>query len=140
MILKRSSTLLAHFFVLLWVLTDLANKAGTLFDTQDTSYRDNAFGPYLGIMILTLLTPTPRNLKRIMGMKLIVVTALVIPVVLVLPLILARFSGEGSLRTQFAVDLIFVVTLPLIMWRIPKHDLELVERPEQGATASHVAS
>ncbi len=136
MILKRRSRLLAHLLVLVWVLADLADKAGLLFGNQETSHFNDAFGAYYGVVMLTLLSPVPTPLKPTMSGKLIAVTVLVIAVVLVLPLVLASLSGTGPVRVTFALDLVLAATLPAMMWRIPKHDLELVERRNQGTAVS----
>ena len=136
MILKRRSRLLAHFMALIWVLADLGDKAGLLFGNQETSQLNDAFGAYYGVMMLTLLSPVLTPSKPTMSGKLITVTVLVIAVVLVLPLALARFSGTGPARVTFALDLVFAATLPAMMWHIPKHDLELVERRNQGTAVS----
>ena len=136
MILKRRSRLLAHLMVLVWVLADLADKADMLFGNQETSHLNDAFGAYYGVVMLTLLSPASTPSKPTMGGKLITVTILVIAVVLVLPLALARLSGTGPVRLQFALDLVFAATLPAMMWQIPKHDLELVERRNQGTAVS----
>ncbi len=138
MILRRSSRLLAHLMALIWVLADLADKAGVLFGTQGSPHLNSTFEPYYGVLMLTLLSPASGRPKPTISVKLIVVTVLVIAVVFVLPLALVRFSDTGPLRTQFALDLIFATTLPLMMWSIPKHDLEVVERPEQGTDVSPV--
>ena len=136
MILKRRSRLLAHLMVLVWVLADLADKAGLLFGNQETSHLNDAFGAYYGVTMLTLLSPMSTPSKPPMSGKLIAVTVLVIAIVFVLPLALARLSGTGPVRVTFALDLVFAATLPLMMWHIPKHDLELVERRNQGTAVS----
>ncbi len=139
MILKRSSRLLAHLMVLVWVLADLADKAGLLFGSQETWHLNDAFGAYYGVLMLTLLSPVPTPSKPTMSGKLIGVTVLVIAVVFLLPLALARLSGMAPIRVKFALDLVFAATLPVMMWHVPKHDLELVERRDQGTVISSAA-
>ena len=144
MILKRGSVLLAHVMVLVWVLADLADKGGMLFGDQVSSHFDQPFGSCLGFTILMLLTPTPRLPKSPISVKLVALTAVILAIGGVVPLIaFARLSSSSPVLAGFALDLLFGALVLSMMWRLPKHDLELVvarDRSEQGTITGSASS
>lgn len=140
MILKRSSTLGAHVMVLLWVLADLADKGGMLFGDQASSHVEGPFNASYGFIMLTLLTPVPRRPRVPISAKLVALMTLILTIGVLIVIAIVTLSSNSPTRVQFALDLVFATLVLFMMWRLPNHDLELVERGEKGSVFSPAAS